>query len=112
MNVPRMITLKIGRGVPCTSKWRKSVNISHFETPYNICFRSCEILRVKTVNVSMKTSWIFFPFIDLNYNSTGMFILTKNHQKVIEGTYNLGHTIGIRIIIELFEKYQSITGSS
>lgn len=60
----------------------------------------------------MKIFWIFFPFIDLNYNSTGMFILTKNHQKVIEGTYNLGHTIGIRIIIELFEKYQSITGSS
>lgn len=53
-----MITLKIMRDVPITSKWRKGVNISHIESRYDVRFRFCEILQVKIDEVSMKKSWI------------------------------------------------------
>lgn len=47
-------------------------------------FRSCEILQIKPVDVSMKKSGIcFLYFIDLSCTSlTGMFILISNHQKL------------------------------
>lgn len=61
-------------------EWRKNFNISHFESYYDVFFfRSCEILQIKPVDVSMKKSGIcFLYFIDL----TGMFILISNHQKL------------------------------
>lgn len=61
-------------------EWRKNFNISHFESYCDVFFfRSCEILQIKPVDVSMKKSGIcFLYFIDL----TGMFILISNHQKL------------------------------
>lgn len=65
-------------------EWRKNFNISHFESYYDVFFRSCEILQIKPVDVSMKKSGIcFLYFIDLSCTSlTGMFILISNHQKL------------------------------
>lgn len=67
-------------------EWRKNFNISHFESYYDVFFffRSCEILQIKPVDVSMKKSGIcFLHFIDLSCTSlTGMFILISHHQKL------------------------------
>lgn len=67
-------------------EWRKNFNISYFESYYDVVvfFRSCEILQIKPVDVSMKKSGIcFLHFIDLSCTSlTGMFILISNHQKL------------------------------
>lgn len=65
-------------------EWRKNFNISYFESYYDVFFRSCEILQIKPVDVSMKKSGIcFLYFIDLSCTSlTGMFILISNHQKL------------------------------
>lgn len=54
-----MITYKVMRDVPITSKWRKGVNISHIESRYDVRFRFYEILQVKIDEVSLKKSWIF-----------------------------------------------------
>lgn len=72
-----MITLKIMRGAMSSSNGEK---ISHFESYYDgFFFRSCEILQIKPVDVSVKKSGIcFLYFIDL----TGMLILISNHQKL------------------------------
>lgn len=62
-------------------EWRKNFNISHFESYCDVLFffRSCEILQIKPVDVSIKKSGIcFLYFIDL----TGMLILISNHQKL------------------------------
>lgn len=48
-------------------EWRNNFNISHFESYYDVFFRSCEILQIKPVDVSMKKSGIcFLYFIDLS----------------------------------------------
>lgn len=60
-----MITIKIVQGVPSISKWRKDVNISYFESPYDARFHSCEILHVKIDDESMKKSWMDFPLLSI-----------------------------------------------
>lgn len=54
-----MITLKIMRGAMSSSTGEK---ISHFESYYDVFFffRSCEILQIKPVDVSMKKSGNWF----------------------------------------------------
>lgn len=41
-----------------TTEWRKDINISHYKSQLEICFRPCESLRVKN-----DTVWIMLPGI-------------------------------------------------
>lgn len=47
VKVSRMIILQKCARVPNTSEWREDLNVSHFESPYDFCFRSYKILGVK-----------------------------------------------------------------
>lgn len=76
------------QGVPSTSEWKKDVNICRLILNLRMIF---VFVHVKLSgykgrdDVSMKASWIFFPFINMNCTLlTAMFLLIKNHLKVME----------------------------